>query len=36
MAVIVCGGLATSTLLNMIVLPTIYVWLVRRRVVRRS
>ncbi len=32
MAVIVCGGLITSTLLNMIVLPTIYVWLARRRV----
>lgn len=31
MAVIVCGGLITSTLLNMIVLPTIYVWLARRR-----
>ncbi|HEU0036132.1 MAG TPA: efflux RND transporter permease subunit [Kofleriaceae bacterium] len=31
MAVIVCGGLVTSTVLNMIVLPTIYVWLARRR-----
>ena len=31
MAVIVCGGLITSTLLNMLVLPTIYVWLARRR-----
>jgi len=31
MAVIVCGGLVTSTLLNMIVLPTIYVWIARRR-----
>ncbi len=31
MAIIVCGGLFTSTLLNMIVLPTIYVWLARRR-----
>ncbi|HEX7840081.1 MAG TPA: efflux RND transporter permease subunit, partial [Kofleriaceae bacterium] len=30
MAVIVCGGLVTSTLLNMIVLPTIYVWIARR------
>lgn len=31
MAIIVCGGLITSTMLNMIVLPTIYVWLARRR-----
>ncbi len=31
MALIVCGGLVTSTVLNMIVLPTIYVWLARRR-----
>jgi Cu/Ag efflux pump CusA len=31
MAVIVCGGLITSTALNMIVLPTVYVWLARRR-----
>jgi CzcA family heavy metal efflux pump len=30
MAIIVCGGLVTSTLLNMIVLPTIYVWIARR------
>jgi CzcA family heavy metal efflux pump len=30
MAVIVCGGLVTSTVLNMIVLPTIYVWIARR------
>jgi Cu/Ag efflux pump CusA len=30
MAVIVCGGLVTSTLLNMLVLPTIYVWIARR------
>ena len=30
MALIVCGGLVTSTALNMIVLPTIYVWLTRR------
>jgi Cu/Ag efflux pump CusA len=26
----VCGGLVTSTVLNMIVLPTIYVWIARR------
>lgn len=31
MALIVCGGLITSTVLNMIVLPTVYVWLERRR-----
>ena len=31
MAVIVCGGLITSTMLNMLVLPTVYVWLARRR-----
>jgi len=30
MAVIVCGGLITSTVLNMLVLPTLYVWLARR------
>jgi Cu/Ag efflux pump CusA len=30
MALIVCGGLITSTALNMLVLPTIYVWRVRR------
>ena len=30
MAIIVCGGLVTSTVLNMIVLPTIYVWIARR------
>ena len=30
MALIVCLGLVTSTALNMLVLPTIYVWLVRR------
>lgn len=31
MAVIVVGGLVTSTTLNMLVLPTLYVWLERRR-----
>ena len=31
MALIVCGGLITSTALNMLVLPTVYVWLARRR-----
>ena len=31
MALIVCLGLVTSTALNMIVIPTIYVWLERRR-----
>jgi Cu/Ag efflux pump CusA len=31
MAIIVCGGLITSTMLNMIVLPTVYVGLARRR-----
>jgi len=30
MAIIVVGGLVTSTTLNMLVLPTIYVWLARR------
>ena len=30
MALIVCGGLVSSTALNMLVLPTIYVWLARR------
>jgi Cu/Ag efflux pump CusA len=30
MALIVCMGLITSTALNMLVLPTIYVWLTRR------
>ena len=30
MALIVCGGLVTSTALNMLVLPTFYVWLARR------
>jgi len=30
MALIVCGGLVTSTALNLIVLPTFYVWLARR------
>lgn len=32
MALIVCAGLITSTALNMVVLPTFYVWLERRRV----
>jgi len=36
MAVIVCGGLVTSTLLNMIVLPTIYVWIARRSARRKE
>lgn len=31
MALIVCGGLLTSTALNMLVLPTVYVWLEKRR-----
>jgi Cu/Ag efflux pump CusA len=31
MALIVCAGLVSSTALNMIVLPTVYVWLERRR-----
>lgn len=31
MAIIVIGGLITSTALNMLVLPTIYVWRERRR-----
>jgi Cu/Ag efflux pump CusA len=30
MAVIVIGGLISSTALNMIVLPTVYVWRERR------
>ena len=36
MAMIVCGGLVTSTALNMIVLPTIYVWIARRRARRAA
>ena len=36
MAVIVCGGLVTSTVLNMIVLPTIYVWIARRSARRKA
>jgi Cu/Ag efflux pump CusA len=36
MAVIVLGGLVTSTSLNMIVLPTLYVWLARRKARRRA
>lgn len=31
MAIIVCGGLLTSTVLNVLVLPTVYVWVARRR-----
>lgn len=31
MALIVCCGLVTSTALNMIVLPTLYVWFARRQ-----
>ena len=31
MALIVCAGLVTSTALNMLVLPTVFVWLERRR-----
>lgn len=31
MAIVVVGGLVTSTALNLVVLPTIYVWLARRR-----
>jgi Cu/Ag efflux pump CusA len=31
MALIVCGGLVTSTALNMLVLPTVYVWFARRQ-----
>lgn len=30
MALIVCGGLITSTALNMLVIPTVYVWLARK------
>jgi len=30
MALIVCMGLITSTALNMLVLPTLYVWFARR------
>ena len=30
MALIVCGGLFTSTTLNLLVLPTIYIWRIRR------
>ena len=31
MALIVVCGLITSTALNMLVIPTIYVWIARRR-----
>jgi heavy metal efflux system protein len=31
LAVIVIGGLISSTALNMIVLPTVYVWRERRK-----
>jgi CzcA family heavy metal efflux pump len=31
MAVIVCGGLVSATFLNLLVLPTLYVWLLRRK-----
>lgn len=34
MAIIVCGGLLSSTALNMLVLPTLYVWLARRAAAR--
>ncbi len=34
MALIVCGGLLTSTALNMLLLPTVYVWLARRKQTR--
>ncbi len=36
MALIVCGGLVTSTALNLVVLPTFYVWLARRSAARSS
>jgi len=37
LAVVVMGGLVTSTLLTLVVLPTIYAWLAgRRREVRRG
>lgn len=36
MAVIVIGGLVTSTALNMLVLPTLYVWRERRREAARA
>ena len=36
MAMIVCGGLITSTVLNMLVLPTIYVWLAQREQRRKT
>src|SRR5206468_12916730 len=36
MALIVCMGLITSTALNMLVLPTMYVWLARRGADRRG
>lgn len=36
MALIVCGGLVTSTALNMLVLPTVYVWLARRNSARAA
>ncbi|HYM96294.1 MAG TPA: efflux RND transporter permease subunit, partial [Candidatus Sulfotelmatobacter sp.] len=36
MAVIVVGGLITSTSLNMLVLPTLYVWLTRRQLRREA
>jgi multidrug efflux pump subunit AcrB len=31
MAVVILGGLATSTLLNLFIVPVLYLWLERRR-----
>lgn len=31
MAVVILGGLVTSTVLNLFVVPPVYVWLGRRR-----
>ena len=34
LATVVIGGLVTSTILTMVVLPTVYAWLGERTVVR--
>jgi cobalt-zinc-cadmium resistance protein CzcA len=36
LATVVIGGLVTSTLLTLLVLPTVYAWIERRRAVRES
>src|SRR3972149_318195 len=36
LATVVIGGLVTSTLLTLLVLPTLYAWIERRRLVRTA